>query len=607
MPGGLLQLAAIGSQDQLLISNPQITFFKIVYRRYTNFASEFQTLNFTGNTQISFDANNTLLCKINRHADLLGEIYFSFDLPDIYCSGISRKDILKTQNSNDGNMIPEPYDTTKVYNFYWIKNIGTNIIKSINITIGGQIIDKQYGEWMHIWNELNMNLSKKKKYNELIGNVPELYEPDLSKGNQKWYFLPETNGTNIYSNPTIPINDSIPINIPNYPSSDPEKYDFNKDQYPSIKGRRIYVPLQFWFCQNPGLSLPLISLQYHDIYINIELRPVKELYTVLNYKKCDSRPEFSPDIMVGPNNLNWVRTAPDISKISNHIGNFLPNLPNQVSESNTNENNNKMNRLWDFNPSIEANYFFLDTDERKKFALNTQEYLITQLQHQQTTGLVGRNLLNLDLQNPIKELVWIAKRDDINTRNDWNNYTNWIYPNIPIVSNNNYNPYYYGNIWNDIGGEINHPFNYYNLQDKNDYSPGNAGPYPFVTNEYDQNYEKNIIVKAVLNINNSERFPEKKGDFFYNLQTYQYHSGFSGDGINVFSFALEPHKYQPSGTCNFSRINKSGLYATLLPPPMLKNNEGDINYAYSYDMDLYAINYNVLRIMGGMAGLGFTN
>ena len=119
MPGGLLQLAAIGSQDQLLISNPQITFFKIVYRRYTNFASEFQTLNFTGNTQISFDANNTLLCKINRHADLLGEIYFSFDLPDIYCSGISRKDILKTQNSNDGNMIPEPYDTTKVYNFYY--------------------------------------------------------------------------------------------------------------------------------------------------------------------------------------------------------------------------------------------------------------------------------------------------------------------------------------------------------------------------------------------------------------------------------------------------------------------------------------------------------
>ena len=161
MPGGLLQLAAIGSQDELLIANPQITFFKIVYRRYTNFASEFKNLNFTGNVQLSFNSENSLVCKIARHADLMSEMYFSFDLPDIYSAGISRTDMMETQNSNDpptGNI-----NKNKVYNFYWIKNIGTNIIKAVSISIGGQIIDKHYGEWLHIWNELTLSNEKKKK------------------------------------------------------------------------------------------------------------------------------------------------------------------------------------------------------------------------------------------------------------------------------------------------------------------------------------------------------------------------------------------------------------------------------------------------------------
>ena len=614
MPGGLLQLAAIGSQDQLLISNPQITFFKIVYRRYTNFASEFKTLNFTGNTQISFNSENSLVCKIDRHADLLGEIYFCFDIPDIYSDGISRKDIMKTQNSNDGNNIPDNFDVTKVYNFYWVKNLGTTIIKSIFISIGGQIIDKHYGEWLQIWNELNMNFEKKKKYNELIGNIPEIYEPDLSLGNQKWYSLSQNNNDSIYSNPTTPINDEIPFSVPNYPGSDPKKFNFNKPQYPSIKGRRIRVPLQFWFCQNPGLALPLISLQYHDIHIHIELRPVKELYTILHWMKCDKNPEFSTDIMVGPNNLNWVRTSPDPGKLSHYIGNFLPNLPNpatitgtDTTSPNSDTSISYINRLWNLNPNIEANFYFLDSSERKKFALQSQEYLITQIQHKQINGIVGRNLLNIDFQNPVKELIWVAKRDDIQNRNDWNNYTNWFYPNIPIVCNNNVNPYYFGNIWDDTDGIINHPFNYYNLQDKDDYTPGQTGPYPFASNENDKNFQKNILENAILYINNSERFPEKKGDFFNNLQPYQYHDGSSGDGINVFSFALEPGKYQPSGACNFSRINKAGLYVNLLPPPMLKSSEGQIMYAYSFDINIYATNHNILRIMGGMAGLGFIN
>ena len=121
------------------------------------------------------------------------------------------------------------------------------------------------------------------------------------------------------------------------------------------------------------------------------------------------------------------------------------------------------------------------------------------------------------------------------------------------------------------------------------------------------NYEKDILTDATLYINNSERFSEKKGDFFYNLQTYQYHNGTSAPGINAYSFSLEPDKYQPSGTCNFSRINKAGLYINLLPPPFIKTEDGDITYAYAYNVNIYAVNYNVLRIMAGMAGIGFSS
>ena len=735
MAGGLLQLAAIGSQDEILIGNPQITFFKIVYRRYTNFSSEFKSLNFQGNSEISLTSNNTLQCKIARHADLLGEMYFSFDLPDIYSAGITREDIIKTQNKGkDPNYLPNN-DMTKVYNFYWIKNIGTTIIKSVSISIGGQIIDKHYGEWLHIWNELTASDEKKKKYNKLIGNIPELYEPDLSNGNKKWYQL-ETASTNTFESSSVQINKSF-FDIPNYPASDPSNFNHLKPQYPSIKGRRIRVPLQFWFCQNSGLALPLIALQYHDIYINIELRPVRELYTILSFVENDTNPLFSAQKLIGPNNLNWVRTAPDLSKINHYIGNFIPNIPSRITVSeDINEKNNIMdsdldlvktkvevqqlisaaglensdsrnkyetsfksqiitslstttdplnmnniiinsiiggvgvtiiefsllsnqnfsgrsaiillnelkeifdkpggfifnnvpvvfiksnlinsdltiNRLWDLNPSIEANYIYLDTDERKKFALSTQEYLITQLQKRSSTGVVGKQLFNIDFNNPVRELIWIGKRDDINIRNDWSNYTNWIYNNIPLVGNNTHNPYYYGNVWqsnnNGVATIMNHPFNFFNMGNESDYAGvgyNNTGPYPFVTNDYDLNYEKEIFTEALIYINNSPRFPEKKGDFFQNIQPYQYHKGSSTCGINLFSFSLEPDKYQPSGSCNFSKINKAGLYANLLPPPMFKDITGNIDYSYSYDVDIFAVNYNILRIMGGMAGIGFSN
>ena len=435
-------------------------------------------------------------------------------------------------------------------------------------------------------------MKKKKNYNELIGNISELYEPDLAPGNLKWYSTTSSSGETQYTS------------VPNYPSSDPSIYSHIKPQYPSIPSRRIRVPLQFWFCQNSGLAIPLVALQYHDIYINIELRAVKDLYTIISHYEVDKKAEFSPTGggEIGPNNLQWVRTAPNTTKSTHYIGNFLPQLPSLVSTSN--DMDKAVNTLWELNPNLEVNYIYLDTEERKKFALSSHEYLITQVQFRYTNGVIGRNMFNIDFNNPVKEIIWVAKRDDINTRNDWNNYTNWLYTDIPISSNNNCNPYFYGNTWDGGSGIVNHPFNYFNMDNESDYQ---TKPYPFVTKTYEMNFIKNISTSGVLFINNSQRFPETTGDFFYNLQPYQYHNGSSAPGINIYSFSLEPDKYQPSGTCNFSRINKAGLYCNLLPPPFLKTLDGDVIYFYAFDVNIYAPNYNILRIMGGMAGIGFSS
>ena len=212
MPGGLFQLAVYGSQDFYLTGNPQISFFKSVYRRYTNYAMESVEETLDTSTTIGMDSGTTLKFTVKRVADLVKDIYFVLNLPAIYSS-----------------------DSVQ---FQWIKNIGTNIIDQVKISIGGTEVDKHYGEWLNIWHELNLSQDKKDGYNKMIGNITELYDPAEAPGN---------NG--IYPHATV---DST---------------------IPSINTQKLYVPLIFWFNQNFGLALPLIALQKHEVFVTIELRP----------------------------------------------------------------------------------------------------------------------------------------------------------------------------------------------------------------------------------------------------------------------------------------------------------------------------------------------
>ena len=264
MGGGLMQLVAYGAQDIYLTGNPQITFFKVVYRRHTNFAIESIEQTFNG----SANFGQKVSCTVSRNGDLIHRVYLQVDLP-----ALSSGDEYQTK-------------------------VGHRMIDEVSIEIGGQQIDKHYGDWLEIWNELTQTAEKKYGYSEMIG----------------------------------------------------EKFDNAGVPVESAAARTVYIPLQFWFCRNPGLALPLIALQYHEVKFNVSFKPVAQCVT-------SGTPSMS-------------------------------------------------------NASLYVDYIYLDTDERRQFAQVQHEYLIEQLQFTGSEAVSGTSKnARLAFNHPVKELVWVMPSD----------------------------------------------------------------------------------------------------------------------------------------------------------------------------------------------------
>ena len=542
MGGGELQLAISGSsvQDFILTGNPQITFYKMVYKKYSNFSMESITQDFNGGS-IKQSQGTTLFCTLERSGDLVSEIYFCFELPEIYSGKYSE------DNS-------EPYYN---YEFQWIKNIGVNIIDSVNIKIGSQIIDEQFGEWMQIWNELNLNESEKKNYYEMIGNVPELYSPGNARGQNGLYphitsgntSTLQSNKYNDYFTKIITINDASE-NI----------------TFPSIKSRKIKVPLTFWFNKNKGLALPLISLQNAEVKIEIKLRPIEDLYTVIETKSSSS------------NFKKRVKTNRDTH---NTIENFIIDS-DFVNVSGT----TRSLKTFDIKPFLEVNYVFLNNDERKKFALTEHKYLITQVSRLQIEGVSSDVTEDLEFNQSSKYLVWVGRRNDTLDRNDWNNYTNWLYEEVPPYSNEYSHLTGYGT--NFVGSSL--PF--YNESDSNHklyFKPSYL--------------QKQILKTTEIQFNGNVRLREKDS-LYYKTQIFNYFkTNNKNDGIHVYSFSINPKEFQPSGNCNFSKIDTLSFKFEINDIPLDSSN----NLLYKYDFNIYSVNYNIFRVMNGVGGLQFAS
>ena len=333
-----MQLVAMGAQDVYLTGNPQITFFKVVYRRHTNFSKECIKQTLTGST-------TSKTCTLSRNGDLVQEMY-------LY--------------KKAGGMSDPP--------------------ASIEVEIGGQKIDKHYSQWLDIYDDL---------------------------------------------------------------------FDTNRDLKTAIKGS--FIPLRFWFNRNPGLALPLIALQYHEVKINIE--------------GTTANPIAATDILV--------------------------------------------------------NYIYLDTDERRRFAQVSHEYLIEQVQHTGVESVASTDTsksMTLTFNHPVKALFWDG--------------------------------------WKETGGTL----------------------------TYD----------AKLQLNGHDRFDALGHEYFTGVQPYE--CGLKHDNATIdakqpgmYSFCLKPGEHQPSGTCNFSRIDNARLVFS------------NIDKADTSPVRVFAMNYNVLRIMSGMGGLAYSN
>ena len=383
--GGLLTLVAYGSQNVLLSGNPDVTFFYKVFRRYSHFSMESVTQQMDGtNDQLKYDEQITVRKKIERIGDLVNDMYFSFQLPDIFSKYVS------------------PTIRTYQYEFQWTKYVGLALINTVGLYIGGQKIQEFDGSYLLAKALADYPSDKFAKWQTLVGETPELTEPENGI---------YAGGRNQTGYPTVIRDQSRELG-----------QQLNR---PSIFGQRIHVPLPFWFSESEGSALPLVGLQYHECEVRILLNPINQLYTILDASGFRVR----PGIQTTASLANIQSNLPDYSTIydlSGELKSFLTDVGSVVPALNT----------WNFNPSIQIGYIYLGEQERSVFAQAPLSYLVHQVTPYPFPTIYTRQLLNLETHNPIERLVIVNRRSDsLPFRNDFANLTNWwSYPKTPYVS-----------------------------------------------------------------------------------------------------------------------------------------------------------------------------
>jgi hypothetical protein len=534
MPGGLMQLTAYGAQDMYLTGTPDITFFKMVYRRYTNFSYEYIEQTFSTLPTFTTMQNTIAKCKIERNGDLMHDVYLVYDLPALF----SFKD--------------EPVG--------WSTNVGNDLIYTATITAAGAKLDMRYGRWMTIWNELTLSDSKIKSYRDIIGN-------SKYTSYSGYYHLP----------------------------------DKEEDSTLVIPSKRLYIPLGFWFCINPGLSIPLVALQYTEIFIIIEYNPLNHIFRLGN-------PLVSPEFLFSDSN--------NLSEFNKKLAKRLRNeilegdtskSPGETYRGSFNEQYGPANILfkyakgWKQNSYLLVNYIYLSDDERTRFAKVSHEYLITQTQTINYSGLItGRNTLNIStLNHPVKEFVWVLQDPDVSDNNDWSNYTlihnvndsrmQYSYDYIKQLDmetlSKQFNKINQHSVDKELSSEEVKKFMkslFYNINN-------DSLRYPSKIDQSFNNY-RDIMNTGYLMFNGIDRFSVQEKEFFSGLQKFQYHTNTGLPGTYVYSFALHPENEKPSGTCNMSRLNNADLIVNIVELSPIKK----------YNLFLFAINYNIFRIAAGI-------
>jgi hypothetical protein len=372
MPGGgLFALVSYGTQNVILNSNPDITYFYKTFRKYSHYSEESVTTAMNGPNELGTSAPVQVRLKLQRVADLVRDMYFVFRIPDIYSKYIA--------------------DRQSQYNFSWVRYLGAAIIQSAAVFIGGQKIQEIDGTYILSHALLDYDQETFQKWQRLVGDVPELNNPALGIYG---------GGSETVGYPTV------------YP--DPS----GAAARPSIFGRDIYVPLPFWFTESTYSALPLVALQGQDVEIQIVLRPVESLYRILDASGNKVRPGYRLDYMTDVNSPVYTSDEDDKMNIRHFLTDFIESAP----ALNT----------WFFDPRLTTTYIYLTDEERKAFVSKELQYTIRQISPFHFSAQMNRQQFQLDITNPITRLIAVPRRTDaMPYRNDWSNMTNWIQSTAP--------------------------------------------------------------------------------------------------------------------------------------------------------------------------------
>ena len=492
MPGGLLQLVATGAQNELINGTPSMTHFRSVYRRHTNFALEQIRMPFTAsNLEFNVTQTRTISCRVDRYAQLLHDCYLVLTLPDIWSP-------LKTIGSSTPPTGYDPRSNAIGYEFQWIKNIGYNMIDHVDLVMNGQVIQRLRGEWLKMYSYMTHNADKRAIVDQMTGNVPELYDPANAYDRQ-----------NQYPNAIAPV--TAPSALPQ--TTVPE---------PSIRARQLMIPLHFWFCENPGLALPLVSLQNSEVYINVTLRALNDLYTVVDV--TPGSPTYGQRVAPVNYPMSLFLSPPLATGLPSNpgLGTFIPDF------------------------YVEGTFIYLTEVEMNQLARADQTFLVKTVRYVNKEGQFGGNTdLEIPMFNLVTRIVFGTQRSDRILVNDWDNYTNWTNPNRAP--------------WTGINTDV----------DTLLYSTGQQ--------QVSSVYPKSAIIDGVLLFDGKERIATKPFPFFSLQQMYRHVTGqppASLPGIYQYSFALDHDQYQPSGAANGSLFNRTILRLTLQTPLPLSVTSG---------------------------------
>ena len=556
MTGGLLNIVSYGNQNVILNSNPKKSFFKTTYAKYTNFGMQKFRIDFTGQRNLRMSEESRFTFTVPRYAELLMDTYLVVTLPTIW------------------SPIYPPIacdDVWHPYEFRWIENLGTQMIKEITFSVGGQTLQRVTGKYLLAQVQRDLNGTKRFLYDSMTGSTAELNDPANFSGRNGTY-------PNVYYNPS---------------QQGPE---------PSIRGRKLYIPLNAWFCNNSRAAFPLVALQYNELQVDVTMRPVRELFVTRDV----THPAATPaEVARAP------FIQPNFNEQEYQFYRFLQ--PPPAADITTSDVYDDKRTDWNADVHLLSTYCFLSAEESRVFASQEQKYLLKEAYEWEYKNITGSH--RVELQNTMGMVAtWMLlfQRSDINLRNQWSNYTNWKYMNVipddvtPAPVNGAFpNPCHPTKIGPGVEPD------------------GTTSTGLYVTQDYNVENQREILQQLGILLNGSYRENMLESGVYNYVEKYIRTTESAPFGLYIYNFGLDASNaaYQPSGAINMSKFSTIELEFSTYVPPLDPNAQSyticdpdtgipvGVNkpqwriYNYNYDLTVLEERYNVLTFIGGNCAL----